>query len=596
MNRDGIGAKIAASFGGQTIHFENYPVRGYLSSVDNRMLIGTGKIGQIDSLTIVWPDGATETKKGIVSGQKVILNYADAKKKTTIPEIKSNTWLQDISRQAGLKLETRKETFIDFNRNALLPYNSSEKVFCMAVADLNHDGLDDFYIGGKDSAERYLLIQNANGSFNKKSLPFAGITDDTDAIFFDADADGDQDLYVVSGGVRYGVNSPSYQDHLYINNGNLVFEIGDRLIPKETFSGSCVAVADYDMDGDLDLFVGAKFIPHQYPMPEKYMLLRNDGGKFKDVSSIDIVDTGEKSMINAALWTDIDGDSDPDLLTAGEFSEILLYRNEKGKLVADRNSGNLSQKGWWTSLAAADMDGDGDTDLVAGNLGWNTHFSASPKAPMMLYATDLDKNGSIEPLIGMFSADRNGQQVLFPEVVRDELAQQYPAVRKKYERYEQFANASLLEILGGDIKNAWHREITNISSSYFENDGKGHFKAIALPRECQTAPIQKLLITDLDWDAIPDILTGGNDYSWDSRNGYSDASFGYALKGEGKGIFKSVNFQESGWYARGEIIALKQYKGPAKSMRFLGISSLGAAYVFTNNSLTALKIQTPLKP
>ena len=388
---------------------------------------------------------------------------------------------------------------------------------------------------------------------------------------------------MVSGGVRYGANNSSYQDHLYINKGNLVFEIANGLIPTEKSSGSCVAVADYDMDGDQDLFVGAKFIPDQYPMPGNYMLLRNENGKFKDVSNIDILTPGEKSMINTAIWSDIDGDGDPDLLTAGEFSEILLYRNEKGKLVPDQNSGDLAQKGWWTSLAAADMDGDGDTDLVAGNLGWNTHFSASPKAPMVVYATDLDKNGSLEPLIGLFLNDKNGQRVLFPEVMRDELAMQSPAVKKKYERYEHFANASLLEILGEENKNAWHREITNLSSCYFENDGKGHFKAIALPGVSQTAPIQKLLITDLDGDGTPDILAGGNDYSWDSRNGYSDASFGYVLKGDGKGKFKSLNFQQTGWWTKGEINALKQYKGPAKSIRFLAISNLGAAYIFSNN-------------
>ncbi|HTE26466.1 FG-GAP-like repeat-containing protein [Flavitalea sp.] len=554
------------------------------------MLIGTGKVSQVDSLIIVWPDGATETKKGLISGQRIIVNYGDAKKKpavpgdkkkTTICENKSLTWLQDISSQTGLKLEIQKETFIDFNRNVLLPYNSSAKVFCMAVTDLNNDDLDDFYIGGKDSAERFLLIQTANGNFKKCRLPFAGIADDIDAIFFDADADGDQDLYVVSGGVRYGANNSSYQDHLYINKGNLVFEIVNALIPDEKSSGSCVASADYDMDGDLDLFVGAKYIPDQYPMPGNYMLLKNEKGKFKDVSDIDMVNPGEKSMINTALWTDIDGDGDPDLITAGEFSEILLFRNEKGKLVPDRNSGDLAQKGWWTSLAAADMDGDGDTDLVAGNLGWNTHFAASAKTPMIVYATDLDKNGSIEPLIGLFLNDKNGYPALFPEMVRDELATQSPVVKKKYERYEHFASATLSDLLGESNKNAWHREITNLSSSYFENDGKGHFKGIALPRETQTAPIQKLLITDLDGDGIPDIVAGGNDYSWDSRNGYSDASFGFVLKGEGKGKFKSINFQQTGWWTKGEVTALKQYKGPAKSMRYLSISNLGAAYIFT---------------
>jgi len=580
LNRDGIGTKITAFFADNTIHLENYPVRGYLSSVDSRMFIGTAKMSQIDSIIVVWPDGATETIKGIVSGRNLVLKYVDAKKKPAIPENKSNTWLENISNQVGIKLETPKNSFTDFNRNALLPYNSSDKVFCIAVADLNHDGLDDFFMGGKDSATRYLLIQVANGSFIKRSLPFAGIADDTDAIFFDADADGDQDLYVVSGGVRYGANSSSYQDHLYINKGNLVFELRNELIPKETFSGSCVAAADYDGDGDLDLFVGSKFIPDHYPIPEKYMLLRNEGGKFRETTSLDILKPVEQSMINSVLWLDIDGDGDPDLLTAGEFSEILLYRNEKGKLVPDRNSGDLTQKGWWTSLAAADMDGDGDNDLVAGNLGLNTHFSASPKAPMMLYATDLDNNGSIEPLIGLYFTDKNAKSVLFPEVVRDELTTQCPAIRKKFERYEDYANASLLDILGSDNKKAWHREITNLTSCYFENDGKGHFKTIALPRESQISPIQKLLITDLDGDAIPDILSGGNDYSWDSRNGYSDASFGYVLKGEGNGKFTSLNFQKTGWWTKGEITTLKKYKGPDKSIRFLCISNQGEGYVF----------------
>lgn len=583
MNRDGIGAKVTAFFGDKTIHLENYPVRGYLSTVDNRMLIGIGQHSEIDSLLIVWPNGANETKKGIASGQRVILNYTDAKKRFVIPAGKPVPWLQDISRQTGLKLEPQKNSFIDFNRNALLPYNSSEKSFCIAVADLNHDGLDDFYMGGKDSAERYLLIQTKNGKFKKIKLPVAGFGDDTDAVFFDADGDGDLDLYVVRGGVRYAINNSAYQDQLYINKGQLVFELANGRIPLETISGSCVAAADYDGDGDQDLFVGAKFIPDRYPMPEQYMLLRNEGGKFKDVSEIDMLGAGEKSMINAALWVDIDGDGDADLLTAGEFSEIICYRNEKGKLVRDTKTGDLNQKGWWTSLAAADMDGDGDIDLVAGNLGWNTHFSASPAAPMTIYAADLDKNGSIEPLIGIYSPDKNGKPILFPEMVRDELVMQCPAIRKKYERYEYFASASISDILGEENKNAWFHEITNLSNCYFENDGKGHFKAIPLPRESQTAPIQKLLITDLDGDGIPDILAGGNDYSWDSRNGYSDASFGYVLKGEGKGKFKSLNFQETGWWTKGEVSALKVYKGPNKDVHFLCIANPGTAYIFTKH-------------
>jgi hypothetical protein len=559
-NPQGTGSKIRISYmGGKTQFVEITPTRGFFSSSQQIAHFGLGSAANIEKLEIRWsPDGKVQKLENIPANQILTLNYADAKPgkwdepTTAAPIFKA-------AANMGLNFRHKEDDFIDFNRERLLPHKFSNLGPNMAVGDVNGDGLEDFFIGGARDQAGTLFVQQANSTF----LPSPGQGWEEDAFYedmgcalFDADGDKDLDLYVASGGSTYDANSSNYQDRLYLNDGKGKFTKSNGLLPQETASGSCVRPFDFDKDGDLDIFVGGQVTPGQYPTPPQTCLLKNEGGKFTDVCAQVAPDLQKIGMISDFAWADVDGDQKEELIVAGEWLPISIFKYNNGKLEnATAQFGLENTTGWWNCLAAADLDKDGDMDLVAGNLGLNSRLRASEKEPLELYAKDFDNNGSLEPVLAYYNGGK-----LYPLPLRDNMIKQMPSLKKKFVFYTDYGKATLDQVFSSsELSSAQHFTAKTFASSWFENkDGK--LIQHPLPLAAQFSPINQLQIEDFNGDGHLDLLMAGNSYSPDVETGRYDAGNGLLLAGDGKGVFQPVPNRQSGFWATREARDLKKLK------------------------------------
>ena len=470
---------------------------------------------------------------------------------------------------------------IDFNLQKLLPHKLSQFGPGLAVGDVNGDGLEDVFVGGANHQKGKFLLQTADSKFILEDLlpeqeGVAKNTEDMGVLLFDADSDGDNDLYVVSGSYEFAASSPSLQDRLYINNGKGQFERDSTALPRFLKSGSCVKAADYDRDGDLDLFIGGRVEPGAYPKAVSSYILRNDsppapdggvskhphrglGGwaKFTDVTAQVAPQLQNIGMLCDALWTDYDNDGYPDLLLAGEWLPLTLLKNENGKLFKSQNSTLNTYVGWWNSLTAGDFDNDGDMDYVAGNLGTNTLNRASDTQPIGIYAKDFNKDGFYDVIPTVFYVANDGTRKEFPFNTRDDLAKQLIQTRQRFETYGKFSQATINEIVKPEeIADALILKANYMKSSYIENKGNGNFEVRPLPIEAQTAPVFGMIAQDFDQDGNLDVLLTGNDYGAEVSVGRYDSFYGLLLRGNGKGSFVSETIARSGYYVNGDAKAL----------------------------------------
>jgi enediyne biosynthesis protein E4 len=579
-NTAGLGAKVTLYAGKQGIQYlECSPYRGFQSSVDPVLHFGLGSVSMADSIIISWTDGKRTMLRN-VQGNRIITVHQ--KEGTKVPDAKPvevpELWVE-VSKNLGIDYTHRENDYIDFKREPLLPHKFSQNGPGIAVGDINQDGLDDFFVGGSAGYPGKFYMQKADGQFTSRELQQDFRYEDLGALLFDADNDNDLDLYVVSGGSEQMAGTDYYQDRLYLNDGQGNFARDVAALPRMYDSGSCVVATDYDQDGDLDLFVGGRVHPGKYPLPGKSHLLRNEGGRFRDVTeAVGGKDLQRAGMVTAALWTDFDNDHQPDLLLAGEWMPLTFFKNDKGRLTNVTVKMNLEHtNGWWNSLVSGDIDNDGDTDYIGGNLGRNSCYQPSPEEPVAIYTKDFDRNGSLDAVLTYFI---QGQQQVAH--YRDEITDQMNFLRKRFPRYADYAKGTFADLFTKDeLKDAYILKSQLFSSVYLRNDGNGKFTPVPLPVQAQVAPLFGLHMLDADGDDNLDLLAVGNSYATELTVGRYDAAIGLYLKGDGRGKFKFVPANQSGFATTGDAKGLATLSSPNGSPLVLVTQNAGPMQAFT---------------
>jgi len=552
-NTMGIGAKVSVFTQGKIIAKEMYVVRGFQSSVEPVLHFGLGS-NRVDSLIVEWPAGSVQKLGMVKSNQQITLAERNAKK---VPGKTEATGIPAFfTEEKGVINFIHKENdFVDFKTQALLPRMYSRQGPALAKGDVDGDGLDDIYVGGAKGQSGELFIQDRSGKFNRKPQPSftGGIgSEDTDALFFDADNDHDLDLYVVSGGYEYETNDKLLMDHLYRNDGKGNFVLANDALPEIFSSGACVRTGDVDMDGDMDLFVGGRLIPGRYPeSPDSYLLVNDGKGRFTDQTDAMAPVLKGRGMVTDAAWVDLNKDRKPDLVLVGEWMPVTFLVNENGKLI-DRSSSYLKEPsaGWWNCIAVSDIDKDGDDDLIVGNNGMNTQMKPSEKEPVTMIFGDFDKNGSIDPIISYFIQGES-----FPYPNRDELTDQIPSFKKRFTDYDSYSKATISTILTREeLKNSATLTANRFTTSLLINQGNGSFTFGSLPQQAQVAPVFSIAVMDVNADGNPDLIMAGNLSHARVRMGKLAGNYGFVFPGDGKGNFTYLSQVRSGLHVRNDVM------------------------------------------
>jgi len=557
-NTAGIGAKVMVGHDGVMQLFEQMPTRGFQSSVDPRLHIGLGASSRLDSLVVIWPDRRWQTLHNVAVDQTLTVSQDDAGGRFPYRGQSPDPLFVDATSRLGAGWKHEENTFFDYSREPLIPHQLSTEGPALAVGDLTGDGLDDIYVGGAKWQAGQLLVQQRGGTFVRASeaaFQADSVHEDVDAVVFDADGDGDQDLYVVSGGNEFWDEHPPLRDRLYVNDGTGRLERDDDRLPVFFENGSCVVPGDFDGDGDLDLFVGGRVVSRRYGLIPKSHLLQNDGrGRFLDVTREKGPALSEAGMVSSAAWVDYDRDGKLDLVVVGEWMPVRVFRQEGGHFV-DRTgeAGLAGSDGWWNSVTVADLHGTGQPDLVLGNLGRNSYVRASRAEPARLYITDIARDSSLEQILTFY---KHG--VSYPLAGRDELSRLIPELRSRYPTYASFGATDIRGILSREqLEQAQVREAYVLASSVALNDGNGTFELRPLPVEAQFAPIYSSLPGDFDGDGNTDLVVAGNFFGVPPVLGRYDASYGLLLRGDGAGGLASVDLDTSRLLLVGEVRDLK---------------------------------------
>ncbi len=558
-NTGALGAQVTLFYPGGSQYQELAPMRGFQSCVDPRLNFGLADVDQLDSLEVAWPDGSRTLLRQVAVDQFLSLRQEEANADFRVVAHEGPQGKIFLPRDpAGLDFVHRENDFDDFDRDALIFHMLSTQGPALAVADVDGDGREDVFITGAREAPSGLFLQGSNGRFRPAQADLFAedlLAEDVDALFFDAEGDGDMDLYVAAGGNEFSSSSSALADRLYLNDGRGHFSKAPRIRNNYRFeSTGCVAAADYDGDGDLDLFVGSRLRPFLYGVPANAFLLENDGrGAFSDVTETKAPDFEELGLQTDAKWVDYDLDGDEDLIVAGEWMSLTLFRNDQGRLEKVPLKGLRENSGFWNRIEIGDLNGDGRPDLVAGNLGLNARLKATREKPLSMYINDFDRNGSAEQIITLYEGDE-----AYPLALRHDLIKQMPVLKKKYLKYEDYQEQTITDIFTpAQLERAVHLNVTETRSMAFLNLSDTVFLPVPLPVEAQLAPLFGLLLKDLDGDGHLDLLGGGNFYNAKPEVGIYDASYGVFLKGDGTGHFNAVPAWRSGFRVKGEIRDLK---------------------------------------
>jgi hypothetical protein len=550
-----IGARISVFSGGHLSYQEQMPVRGFQSSVDPILNFGLGKRSRIDSMVIVWPDDRRQVLKNVKVNQLLTVNHSNAIKVESENVVGADKYL---ALKPSLQFTHEENEYNDFNVQGLMTNYLSRQGPCIAKGDLNGDHMEDLFIGGAAGQTGRIFLQSANGSFTyKASQAIDGDigSEDTAAEFFDVDGDGDLDLYVGSGGYEFDLNDDLLQDRIYLNDGKGNFKKKQSGLPKLLVSTGTVKSCDIDQDGDMDFFVGGRVSPGRYPeAPDSKLYINNGKGDFTDATARLAPGLANLGMITGAVWLDLNGDKSDDLVVVGEWMPIKVFINRKGKL-ADESAAYIKfgSSGWWNTVAAEDLDGDGDKDLIVGNQGLNSQFKATEKEPLSLYYADFDDNGSVDPIFCYFSDGTS-----YPAASKDDLTEQLPMLKSKFVSYKSYSKATITDMFTPEqLKPAKVLKAEMLNSICLENTGGSALKLKPLPQEVQYAPIYAVGFLDINNDKRMDLVLAGNN-SWTRiKFGQFTANHGTVLLGtEGKG-FTCVPQRLSGLDVRGNVRSLE---------------------------------------
>lgn len=552
-NRFGVGSKVTLQIGKQTLYQELEPTRGFQSSVDYALTFGLGKIDKVRSVTVLWPDGRTSILKKVAANQQIVVKQSESTKESIEVPKPVKQLVTDITQQTKLPFVHHENDYVDFDRERLLLKMLSTEGPLMAVADVNGDGLDDIFIGGAKEQPSALLIQRPDGSFatsNEKLFAQDSISEDIGAVFFDADGDGDLDLYVATGGNEFSEQAPALEDRLYLNDGRGTFSKTVGALPPLALSGSRVTAADFDGDGAIDLFVGGRSVPGRYGLDPQSVLLRNDGrGKFTDVTDQAAPGLSRIGMVTDATWRDIDKDGRPDLILVGEWMPVTIFHNAgRGKLVKMTVPGLEKSNGWWNRIIAGDFTGRGRVDFIVGNLGFNTRLQASATEPVTMYVKDFAHSGFLQQIISYYN---NGKA--YPLPLRDDLIKSLPFLSDRYPNYKDYATQTLSDVFPPkDLEDAVVKSAYTLATSLVRNNGDGTFTLVPLPAEAQIAPVYGILAGDFEGTGKTDLLMAGNFDGVKPELGKMSAGYGVYLRGDGKGHFTPAKEVESGFLVSGQ--------------------------------------------
>lgn len=571
-NINAIGARVELYTKSAKQTIENHFTRGFQSAMADAIHFGIHKDPIIDSIRVIWNDNTSKLLQNIKPNQTLTIRYDEGEIASNNTDTKAYLFT-DITEELEMRFTHEENKFDDFEKETLLPHRMSQLGPALAVADVNDDGLDDFFIGGAKGYSSVLYLQNKSGKFSKYTKPFVSDKnyEDVGALFFDADNDGDQDLYVVSGGIEKEPDSNYYLDRLYENKGQGIFVKNTKALPKITSSGLRVSSVDFDNDGDIDLFVGGRVKPGFYGRKTKSYLLENislDGTiKFEDATASRIPDMLSHTMVATSTWADMNEDGNSDLLIANEWGPIELYINESGNFKNKTEVYGLSKHiGWWSALEVNDIDDDGDLDIIAGNLGLNYKYKASFNNPFYMYVNDFDNNNTDDIVLGY-----SQENEVYPVRGRECSSGQMPFIKEKFKTYNGYGSANIKDIYGDKLSESITYKATYFASALLKNE-KNTFKFNAFENQAQLSSVNKILVSDYNNDTTKDILLLGNLHGSEVETPRNDASYGTLIIQDNKKYDYFENHKANLW-ANGDV----------KDAAFINIGSEKAILIARNN-------------
>lgn len=556
LNKFGVGSTVMLYYDDNTVLQELIPSRGFQSSMDYVMTIGLGQADSVDSLRVIWPDDRSQKFTEVAANQTLALNHSDATEVYKAVKIDHKPLIKELKND---RLVTHVENpYNDFDYEGLIYMQLSQEGPALAVADVNGDGNEDIFVGGAKGQPGTLYLHSGGGavrSSSQSAFQADALLEDTAATFLDADGDGDMDLMVGSGGNEVGQEA-TYRTRLYLNDGRGRFTESANKLPSAFKNISTIAASDFDGDGDSDVFIGSRSVVGTYGIDPNHLFLENNGdGSFSDATERLAYDLKDAGMVTHAIWTDMDGDGKADLVTTSEWGTPRVYKNN-GRRLAHMKSALDSLHGWWNVVEAADLDNDGDNDLILGNQGSNIHYRPDEEHPMKMWVNDFDDNGTIEQIV---TQHRDGKD--YPIHQKKDLTTQMVKLKKQNLKASDYAHRTIQELFPPEIFETVIQKKASYSESMIAiNDGNGSFRIQKLPSRVQLSCVCGISCTDINNDGNLDLIMGGNNFEFKPQFSRLDASFGNVLLGDGKLGFEWQDYNKGGFFVKDEIKHLMTFR------------------------------------